>query len=184
MSDFREQLLACAGVDADRVVEFSCGHVIPPDNILPLVICCGPANQQLEFTYQKRELPEMVGASRGRAQSPAWGDRCWGTCSSWCRLSGICGCFSGNEWAAPTLQTAEQVSFSLPGIPLGRGEQGGCPFPQFPGSRRPCPGGYRSGEVSPAACLGASASTVVDAAHHDAGSWGTQRPDTSSVSSP
>ncbi|XP_057557747.1 ATP-dependent DNA helicase DDX11 isoform X3 [Hippopotamus amphibius kiboko] len=60
VSDLREQLLACAGVAAERVVEFSCGHVIPPDNILPLVICSGPSNQQLEFTYQKRELPQMM----------------------------------------------------------------------------------------------------------------------------
>ncbi|KAF6339189.1 DEAD/H-box helicase 11 [Rhinolophus ferrumequinum] len=60
VSDFREQLLACAGVDAERVVEFSCGHVIPPDNILPLVICSGPSNRQLEFTYLKRELPQMM----------------------------------------------------------------------------------------------------------------------------
>ncbi|XP_006862835.1 PREDICTED: putative ATP-dependent RNA helicase DDX11-like protein 8-like [Chrysochloris asiatica] len=60
VSDFREQLLACAGVGAERVVEFSCGHVIPPDSILPLVICSGPSNQQLEFTYQKRELPQMM----------------------------------------------------------------------------------------------------------------------------
>ncbi|XP_037700974.1 ATP-dependent DNA helicase DDX11 isoform X2 [Choloepus didactylus] len=60
VSDFREQLLACAGVGAERVLEFSCGHVIPPDNILPLIICSGPSNQQLEFTYQKRELPSMM----------------------------------------------------------------------------------------------------------------------------
>ncbi|XP_015998183.2 ATP-dependent DNA helicase DDX11 isoform X2 [Rousettus aegyptiacus] len=60
VSDFREQLLACTGVEAERVVEFSCGHVIPPDNILPLIICSGPSNQQLEFTYLKRELPQMM----------------------------------------------------------------------------------------------------------------------------
>ncbi|KAM7116593.1 ATP-dependent DNA helicase DDX11 [Molossus nigricans] len=60
VSDFREQLLACAGVEAERLVEFSCGHVIPPDNILPLVLCSGPSNQQLEFTYLKRELPQMM----------------------------------------------------------------------------------------------------------------------------
>ncbi|XP_072810784.1 ATP-dependent DNA helicase DDX11 isoform X1 [Vicugna pacos] len=60
VSDFREQLLACAGVEAERVVEFSCGHVIPPDNILPLVVCSGPSSQQLDFTYQKRELPHMM----------------------------------------------------------------------------------------------------------------------------
>lgn len=60
VSDFREQLLACAGVEAERVVEFSCGHVIPPDNILPLIICSGPSSGQLEFTYLKRELPQMM----------------------------------------------------------------------------------------------------------------------------
>ncbi|XP_066113773.1 ATP-dependent DNA helicase DDX11 isoform X1 [Saccopteryx bilineata] len=60
VSDFREQLLACAGVEAERLVEFSCGHVIPPDNILPLVICRGPSNQQLEFTYLRRELPQVM----------------------------------------------------------------------------------------------------------------------------
>ncbi|PNI15785.1 LOW QUALITY PROTEIN: DDX11 isoform 1, partial [Pan troglodytes] len=60
VSDFRQQLLACAGVEAERVVEFSCGHVIPPDNILPLVICSGISNQPLEFTFQKRDLPQMI----------------------------------------------------------------------------------------------------------------------------
>uniref|UniRef100_A0A8C6DV27 DEAD/H-box helicase 11 n=1 Tax=Moschus moschiferus TaxID=68415 RepID=A0A8C6DV27_MOSMO len=60
VSDFREQLLASAGVEAECVVEFSCGHVIPPDHILPLVICSGPSNQMLDFTYQKRGLPQMI----------------------------------------------------------------------------------------------------------------------------
>ncbi|XP_069437644.1 ATP-dependent DNA helicase DDX11 isoform X3 [Ovis canadensis] len=60
VSDFREQLLAGAGVEAERVVEFSCGHVIPPDHILPLIICSGPSNQMLDFTYQKRGLPQMM----------------------------------------------------------------------------------------------------------------------------
>uniref|UniRef100_A0A7M4FJG2 DEAD/H-box helicase 11 n=1 Tax=Crocodylus porosus TaxID=8502 RepID=A0A7M4FJG2_CROPO len=60
VADFREQLLSCAGIDADRVVEFSCGHVIPPENILPIILCSGPSNQQLEFTYQKRDQPQMM----------------------------------------------------------------------------------------------------------------------------
>ncbi|XP_074757386.1 ATP-dependent DNA helicase DDX11 isoform X6 [Athene noctua] len=60
VSDFREQLLSCAGVDPARVVEFSCGHVIPPENILPIILCSGPSNQQLEFTYQTRDLPQMI----------------------------------------------------------------------------------------------------------------------------
>ncbi|XP_061494663.1 ATP-dependent DNA helicase DDX11 isoform X2 [Rhineura floridana] len=60
VADFREQLLVCAGVGADRIEEFSCGHVIPPENILPIILCSGPSNQQLEFTYEKRGLPQMM----------------------------------------------------------------------------------------------------------------------------
>uniref|UniRef100_A0A8C3SZM6 ATP-dependent DNA helicase DDX11 n=1 Tax=Chelydra serpentina TaxID=8475 RepID=A0A8C3SZM6_CHESE len=41
------------------VIDFVC-HVIPPDNILPIILCSGPSNQQLEFTYQKRDLPQMM----------------------------------------------------------------------------------------------------------------------------
>ncbi|XP_023562906.1 ATP-dependent DNA helicase DDX11 isoform X2 [Octodon degus] len=60
VSAFREQLLAHAGAEVERVVEFSCGHVIPPENILPLVLCSGPTSQRLEFTYERRELSAMV----------------------------------------------------------------------------------------------------------------------------
>ncbi|XP_054844360.1 ATP-dependent DNA helicase DDX11 [Eublepharis macularius] len=60
VADFREQLLTCTGVSAGRIEEFSCGHVIPPDNILPIVLCSGPSGQQLEFTYEKRNLPQMM----------------------------------------------------------------------------------------------------------------------------
>ncbi|KAH0617052.1 hypothetical protein JD844_028656, partial [Phrynosoma platyrhinos] len=60
VADFREQLLLCAGVSTERIEEFSCGHVIPPDNILPIILCSGPSNQQLEFTYEKRGLPQMM----------------------------------------------------------------------------------------------------------------------------
>ncbi|XP_066446995.1 ATP-dependent DNA helicase DDX11 isoform X3 [Eleutherodactylus coqui] len=60
VSDFKQQLLIAAGLQPDRIVEFSCGHVIPPENILPIVLCSGPTNQQLEFTYEKRALPDMM----------------------------------------------------------------------------------------------------------------------------
>lgn len=53
------------------------GHVIPPDNILPLVICAGPSGQPLEFTYQQRELPQMVSASGGPLKL------CWGRSGHW-----------------------------------------------------------------------------------------------------
>lgn len=45
--------------------------MIPPDNILPLVICTGPSSQQLEFTYLKRELPHMVSTSQPASPLPS-----------------------------------------------------------------------------------------------------------------
>ncbi len=89
VADFKEQLLFSAGVTEDRILEFSCGefmvlcifllglicnvayyvcnscimasgHVIPPENILPIVLCAGPSGQQLEFTFQTRDTPQMV----------------------------------------------------------------------------------------------------------------------------
>ncbi|XP_067163541.1 ATP-dependent DNA helicase DDX11 isoform X4 [Apteryx mantelli] len=43
-----------------RVILNRQGHVIPPENILPIILCNGPSNQQLEFTYQRRDLPQMM----------------------------------------------------------------------------------------------------------------------------
>lgn len=36
------------------------GHVIPPENILPLVLCSGPSGQELDYTFQNRDSPRMV----------------------------------------------------------------------------------------------------------------------------
>ncbi|XP_048868858.1 ATP-dependent DNA helicase DDX11 isoform X2 [Brienomyrus brachyistius] len=60
IADFKEQLLLSAGVSEERVSQFSCGHVIPPQNILPIVLCSGPSGQELEFTFQNRETPRMM----------------------------------------------------------------------------------------------------------------------------
>uniref|UniRef100_A0A3B3RE12 ATP-dependent DNA helicase DDX11 n=2 Tax=Paramormyrops kingsleyae TaxID=1676925 RepID=A0A3B3RE12_9TELE len=60
VADFKEQLLLSAGVSEERISGFSCGHVIPPQNILPIVLCSGPSGQELEFTFQNRETPQMM----------------------------------------------------------------------------------------------------------------------------
>uniref|UniRef100_A0A8C7RW65 ATP-dependent DNA helicase DDX11 n=1 Tax=Oncorhynchus mykiss TaxID=8022 RepID=A0A8C7RW65_ONCMY len=60
VSDFKQELLFSAGVGAERIIEFSCGHVIPPENILPIVLCSGPSGQELEFTFQNRDTPHMM----------------------------------------------------------------------------------------------------------------------------
>ncbi|XP_061577917.1 ATP-dependent DNA helicase DDX11 [Cololabis saira] len=60
VSDFKQELLFSAGVGEERIIEFSCGHVIPPDNILPIVLCSGPSGQELDFTFQNRDSPRMM----------------------------------------------------------------------------------------------------------------------------
>ncbi|XP_072408555.1 ATP-dependent DNA helicase DDX11 isoform X2 [Chiloscyllium punctatum] len=60
VEEFKDQLLLASGVSADRLLEFSCDHVIPPGNILPVILCSGPSGQQLEFTFQKRDKTQLL----------------------------------------------------------------------------------------------------------------------------
>ena len=58
ISEFKQQLFQ--SVNSDRIMEFSCGHVIPPDNILPLALGEGSSGRQLDFTYHARNLPQVI----------------------------------------------------------------------------------------------------------------------------
>jgi len=60
LDEFRDQLFLSAGGTAERLTEFSCGHVIPPENILPITLAAGPSGKQLDFSYQSRTMPVMV----------------------------------------------------------------------------------------------------------------------------
>nr|XP_039267118.1 ATP-dependent DNA helicase DDX11-like [Styela clava] len=53
-SSFVNQLLAPLGVPSTKIFEFSCGHVIDKDQLLPLVVCSGTSGTQFEFTFEKR----------------------------------------------------------------------------------------------------------------------------------
>ncbi|XP_077295198.1 ATP-dependent DNA helicase DDX11 [Arctopsyche grandis] len=59
-SEFRDQLFISAGAAFERIAEFSCGHVIPPENILPICLSEGPSGKKLNFTYEMRNTPEML----------------------------------------------------------------------------------------------------------------------------
>lgn len=59
MSEFH-QLFQSAGVSPERIVEFSCGHVIPPDHMLPLCLCKGPSGIEFEFTYHNRDNTQLI----------------------------------------------------------------------------------------------------------------------------
>lgn len=60
ISEFKDQLFNSNDSNANRIVHFSCGHVVPSDNILPLIICSGPTGKQLDFSYQERSTAKMV----------------------------------------------------------------------------------------------------------------------------
>ena len=49
-------------VDADRLINWSCGHIIPPENLIVLPIAKGPRDVEFDFTYQKRNTPAVVDA--------------------------------------------------------------------------------------------------------------------------
>lgn len=60
ISEFKDQLFNFNGDNSDRIMHFSCGHVVPPDHILPLIVCSGPTGKQFDFSYQERTSIKMV----------------------------------------------------------------------------------------------------------------------------
>ena len=60
ISEFKEQLFTNAGAPEDRISHFSCGHVIPKENILPIVMQSGPSGRLLDFTYENRNKKETL----------------------------------------------------------------------------------------------------------------------------
>lgn len=54
MDEFKNQLFLAAGAEPDRVLGFSCTHVVPESNILPLVMTKGPGNSLMDFTFKNR----------------------------------------------------------------------------------------------------------------------------------
>lgn len=39
---------------------FSCGHIVPSENILPVAVKLGPSGQSFDFSYKTRSSPTMV----------------------------------------------------------------------------------------------------------------------------
>ncbi|XP_043238264.1 ATP-dependent DNA helicase DDX11-like [Amphibalanus amphitrite] len=60
VSEFRDQLLVAAGAAPSRVTVFSCGHVVPSDQLLTLSLAAGPSGAELLFNYQNRALPATM----------------------------------------------------------------------------------------------------------------------------
>uniref|UniRef100_A0A5S6Q3V9 Helicase ATP-binding domain-containing protein n=1 Tax=Trichuris muris TaxID=70415 RepID=A0A5S6Q3V9_TRIMR len=60
VGELYNRLFIPAGVPATKVTRFSCNHVVPHSNILPLVIATGSHGRKLEFTYNMRKTPQLL----------------------------------------------------------------------------------------------------------------------------
>lgn len=54
ISEFKNRLFTNAGADPERIIEFTCDHIIPAENILPIIVTKGPKNETLLFNYENR----------------------------------------------------------------------------------------------------------------------------------
>ncbi len=57
ISEFKNQLFAS---HHERVRDFSFSHVVPKENVLPLVVSSGPSNIKFNFNFTNRLNKEMV----------------------------------------------------------------------------------------------------------------------------
>lgn len=60
ISEFTDQLFLLAGGDPSRVSVFTCGHIIPEENILPITISSGPSGKVFDFSYNQRSNTEIL----------------------------------------------------------------------------------------------------------------------------
>ena len=63
MSDVINQLFS--GLPKERLVTFSCGHIIPEANLQTLVLRKGPRGGELQFKFQQRGDDSLVGVASG-----------------------------------------------------------------------------------------------------------------------
>lgn len=54
IAEFRDRLFIGSGATSDRIVEFSCDHIIPAENILPIAVTKGLKQEKLLFNFNNR----------------------------------------------------------------------------------------------------------------------------------
>ncbi|XP_045479917.1 ATP-dependent DNA helicase DDX11 [Harmonia axyridis] len=54
IGEFKNRLFISSGVEPNKIVEFSCDHIISPDNILPIIVTNGLQGQNLYFNFENR----------------------------------------------------------------------------------------------------------------------------------
>ena len=52
-------------VDPERITMWSCGHIIPKENLVVCPVAQGPNRVEFDFTYERRDLPTIIDALAG-----------------------------------------------------------------------------------------------------------------------
>lgn len=60
MSEFTEQLFIAAGALPERIITYSCDHVVSEENIVCNITTHGPTGIEFEFNFQNRENIKLV----------------------------------------------------------------------------------------------------------------------------
>ncbi|XP_039302486.1 ATP-dependent DNA helicase DDX11 isoform X2 [Solenopsis invicta] len=60
ISEFIDQLFLMAGATSDRIMTFSCDHVIPKENIISNVVMRGPTGVEFEFNFHNRQDTRLL----------------------------------------------------------------------------------------------------------------------------
>lgn len=60
MEDYSRHLFPY--VDPERLITWSCGHIIPAENLTVLPVAKGPKDVEFDFTYEKRNIPTVIDA--------------------------------------------------------------------------------------------------------------------------
>nr|XP_023012292.1 ATP-dependent DNA helicase DDX11 isoform X4 [Leptinotarsa decemlineata] len=54
IGEFKDRLFINAGASPERIMDFACDHIVPPENILPIIITKGSSNESLLFNFENR----------------------------------------------------------------------------------------------------------------------------------
>lgn len=54
VDEFKNRLFISSGVEPERIVEFSCDHIIEPENILPIIVNKGLEEKSFHFNFENR----------------------------------------------------------------------------------------------------------------------------------
>lgn len=60
MSEFIDQLFLMAGATPDKIMTFSCDHVIPQENIMSHVLIRGPTGIEFEFNFHNQQNTKLL----------------------------------------------------------------------------------------------------------------------------